>query len=77
MFYDFEFKDDGRRVWCTRGFRDAARGAATDDGRWYVAVGAEAPVRLLRVEPAHSRAEVWQEALNFLDSLEWSRPTPG
>ena len=69
MFHDFEFRDDGRRVLCTRGVRDAAAGHSTDVAWWYLAVEGGPPVRLLRVSPGETREEVWESALRHLDRL--------
>ena len=69
MFHDFEFRDDGRRVLCTRGVRDAAAGHSTDAAWWYLAVEGAPPVRLLPVSPGETREEVWESALRHLDRL--------
>ncbi|HSU13582.1 hypothetical protein [Longimicrobium sp.] len=77
MFYDFEFKDDGRRVHCTRGLRNPAGGHATDDRWWYLSLAGTSPVRLVRVMPGETRREVWESALCHLDGLEPDRaPEP-
>ena len=69
MFSDFEFRDDGRRVRCTRGVRGAADGTAADAAWWYLSVEGSAPVRLLRVAPGETREAVWERALRHLDRL--------
>jgi hypothetical protein len=70
MFHDFEFKDDGRMVHCTRGVRNAAAGHATDVAWWYLSLEGKVPVRLLRVYPGETREQVWESALRHLDRLE-------
>jgi hypothetical protein len=69
MFFDFEFRDDGRLVLCTRGVRNPAAGHATDAGWWYLSLEGTPPVRLLRVSPGETRQEVWESALGHLDRL--------
>ena len=81
MVYDFEFADDGRRVLCTRGVRNASAGHLGDDWWWYLTVADAPPVRLLRVTPGETRRTVWESALRHLDRLEArgapdSRPRP-
>lgn len=70
MLYDFEFKDDGRVVQCTRGVREPAAGHTRDDGWWYLAVEADEPVRIRAVEPGETRQDVWESALHHLDAAE-------
>ena len=73
MFHDFEFKDDGRRVLCTRGVRNPSSVHLNDDRWWYLSLAGAPPVRLLRVTPGETRGEVWESALRHLDALESSR----
>jgi hypothetical protein len=47
-----------------------AAGHTTDDRWWYLSVEGARPVRLLRVTPGETRAEVWESALRHLDALE-------
>ncbi|HEX8696378.1 MAG TPA: hypothetical protein VF746_28425 [Longimicrobium sp.] len=70
MLHDFTFKDDGRVVLCTRGVRSPAAGHSTDAAWWYLSLEGAPPVRLLRVYPGETRAEVWESALRHLDALE-------
>jgi hypothetical protein len=70
MLSDFGFKDDDRRVLCTRGVRDVAAGHTTDDRWWYLSVEGARPVRLLRVTPGETHSDVWHSALRHLDGLE-------
>jgi hypothetical protein len=77
MFHDFEFKDDGRMVHCTRGVRNAAAGHTTDVSWWYLSLDGRTPVRLLRVYPGETREQVWESALNHLDGLEQAPAQPG
>jgi hypothetical protein len=70
MLYDFEFKDDGRVVQCTRGVREPAAGHVRDDGWWYLAVESGEPVRIRAVEPGETRQDVWESALHHLDAAE-------
>jgi hypothetical protein len=73
MVYDFEFNDDGRRVLCTRGVRNASMGHLADDRWWYLTLAGGPPVRLLRVTPGETHQDVWESALCHLDRLELRR----
>jgi hypothetical protein len=70
MFHDFMFKDDGRRVMCTRGVRDAAAGVSFDSLWWYLAVDGASPVRLRRTAPGETHRDVWETALGHLDKMD-------
>jgi hypothetical protein len=74
MFFDFEFRDDGRLVLCTRGMRRPGAEHATDAGWWYLSLERAAPVRLLRASPGETREDVWESALRHLDALEVRDP---
>jgi hypothetical protein len=76
MFFDFEFRDDGRLVLCTRGLREPGAGHATDQEWWYLSLERAAPVRLLRASPGETREEVWESALRHLDGLEAREAAP-
>ena len=69
MFHDFEFRDDGRRVLCTRGVRNPAAASSADTAWWYLSLEGTPPVRLLRVSPGETREGVWESALRHLDGL--------
>lgn len=69
MLHDFEFRDDGRVVLCTRGVREPSAAAPTDTEWWYLSVEGTPPVRLIQVSPGETREEVWESALRHLDRL--------
>lgn len=70
MFHDFGFKDNGRRVQCTRGMRNAEAGSSSDAAWWYISLDGASPIRLLRVYPGETHREVWETALRHLDGQE-------
>ncbi len=69
MLHDFEFKDDGRVVLCSRGVRNPPAASPTDTAWWYLSLVGTLPVRLMRVSPGETREDVWESALRHLDRL--------
>jgi hypothetical protein len=70
MFHDFGFKDDGRRVMCTRGVRDASVGSSFDAAWWYISLEGRPPIRLVKVSPDETHREIWETALRHLDKMD-------